>query len=137
MLERMLTIAKYVWASPGTWLGLVAAALTLASGGSVRVVAGALEVHGGFATWLLRHGMPWMPYGAAAMTLGHVILGSDADSLDHSRRHEHVHVRQYERWGPLFLPLYVFYSVTIWLRGGDGYRENPLEVEAYDADAQR
>jgi hypothetical protein len=42
-----------------------------------------------------------------------------------------VHVRQYERWGPLFVPAYVLCSAVIWSRGGDAYRDNPFEREAY------
>jgi hypothetical protein len=51
--------------------------------------------------------------------------------LDHCRTHELVHVRQYERWGPLFVPAYLASSAIIWLRGGDPYRDNPFEREAY------
>jgi hypothetical protein len=104
----------------------------LASGGRIQWVEGVLEVYGGFVTWFLTRGMPWMPSGAAAMTLGHVVLGCDRDCLARSRRHEHVHVRQYERWGPLFLPLYVYFSFILWLQKRDPYLENPFEVEAYE-----
>ncbi len=127
----MLKPLVYLWASPATLLGLFAAALSLPGGGRLQVVRGVLEVHGGFATWFLMRGMPWMASGAAAMTLGHVILGCDARCLEQTRRHEHVHVRQYERWGPLFLPLYLLYSFRLWLQGRDPYLDNPFEVEAY------
>jgi hypothetical protein len=49
-----------------------------------------------------------------------------------SRAHERVHVRQYERWGPLFLPSYLFLSLYMYLRGCDPYRDNPFEREAFD-----
>jgi len=65
------------------------------------------------------------------MTWGHVILGQTAAALDFSREHELIHVRQYERWGPLFIPAYLLCSAVIWLRGGDPYRDNPFECEAY------
>jgi hypothetical protein len=65
------------------------------------------------------------------MTLGHVVLGRTASALDVSREHELVHVRQYERWGPLFIPAYLLCSALIWFRGGDAYRDNPFEREAY------
>jgi hypothetical protein len=65
------------------------------------------------------------------MTLGHVILGRDVACLDHSRRHEQVHVRQYERWGPLFLPLYLAASLVACCRGLDPYVDNPFEREAF------
>ena len=65
------------------------------------------------------------------MTLGHVVLGRDRASLERSRGHERVHVRQCERWGPLFLPAYGMASLIVKLRGGDAYRDNPFEREAY------
>jgi hypothetical protein len=71
------------------------------------------------------------------MTLGHVILGRSPSALDFVRYHEWVHVRQYERWGPLFLPAYL--SCWLWLtvNGRDGYRENPFEIEAFEKDWDR
>src|SRR5690348_719434 len=127
----MLTLLKLLWVAPASLLGLLAAALGLLSGGKVQCVAGVLEAHGGFVTWFLNRGLPWMSSGAAAMTLGHVVLGCDADCLERTRTHERVHVRQYERWGPLFLPLYLGYSFILWLQRRDPYMDNPFEVEAY------
>ena len=66
----------------------------------------------------------------AAITLGHVIVGTHAGELDRLRAHEQVHVRQCERWGPLFLPAYALAGVWQWLRGRDAYWDNPFEVEA-------
>lgn len=70
------------------------------------------------------------------MTLGHVVIGQTSAALDIARRHELVHVRQYERWGPLFLPLYGAFSLALWLRGRDAYRENPFEREAFENDGR-
>jgi hypothetical protein len=124
-------ILLYVWAAPATLLGLLAVAIACLTGGSARIVRGVLEVHGGFATAFLRRGLPFVGSGAA-MTLGHVILGQDLRCLEGSREHEHVHVRQYERWGPFFLPAYLSASVMLWLRGRDPYYDNPFEREAYE-----
>ena len=89
---------------------------------------GIIEFRGGIIPKLL--GL--MPGGlCAAMTLGHVVLGRTASCLDVCRTHELVHVRQYERWGPLFIPAYLACSLAIWFRGGDAYRDNPFEREAY------
>ena len=79
-----------------------------------------------------------MPGGqfTLAMTLGHTILGQTAAALDISRGHEAIHVAQYERWGPFLLPVYCVGSIYAWLRGGDVYRDNPFEREAYDKDNQ-
>ena len=65
------------------------------------------------------------------MTLGHVVIARTKIDLDLSRRHELVHVAQYERWGPLFVPAYLACSAWMWLQGYDAYLDNPFEVEAY------
>jgi hypothetical protein len=79
---------------------------------------------------VLRLHWPWIG-SIGAITFGHVVLGYDEAILDISRDHERVHVRQYERWGPLFLPLYVLASAILAVRGLDAYRDNPFEREAY------
>lgn len=124
----------YLWALPNTLLGLLVGGLGLLAGGRARRVDGVLEVHGPAVAWCLRRLMPWVG-GAAALTLGHVVLGCDAHSLVHCRDHERVHVRQCERWGPFFLPAYLASSLAAWLRGGDPYRDNRFEREAYGLDS--
>jgi hypothetical protein len=120
-----LCLLRYLWASPTTLVGVLLMLLALASGGRVRRVAGVLEVDGGLASSLLRR------LRASAMTLGHVVLAVDAAAHDLSRAHERVHVRQCERWGPLFLPAYAVASLAAWLRGGHYYFDNRFEREAY------
>jgi hypothetical protein len=121
---------RYFWALPTTAVGLVLGAPALVSGGRMQWVDGVLEFHGGFVTHLLSD---WtlLEGGATAMTLGHVVLGRNPAALDRSRRHERVHVRQCERWGPLFLPAYGLASLLVMRRGGDAYFDNPFEREAY------
>jgi len=126
----LLRLLRYLWASPNTLLGLLVVLIARLSGGSARIVTGVVEVHGGFATAFLRRGLPLIGAGAA-MTLGHVVLGQTADILETTRDHARVHVEQYERWGPFFLPAYIGSSVYLWLRGRNPYRENPFEKEAY------
>jgi hypothetical protein len=65
------------------------------------------------------------------MTLGHVVLARTRYLQDRCRSHERVHVEQYERWGPLFLPAYLFFSLRAWFNGKDAYRDNPFEQDAY------
>lgn len=120
----MIRLVRYAWASPTTTLGLLAVALTLATGGRAQVRAGAVEVYGGFATWMARR------IGFGAMTLGHVILGHDAWSLDWCRDHEQVHVRQAERWGIAFIPAYLAASLFAWSAGKHYYRDNWFERDA-------
>lgn len=128
---RMLkTICVYLWTLPTTAVGLPLVAVGLLSGGRARIVAGVIEVYGGAVSWLLRRAT-LLPGGAMAMTLGHVVLGRDADALDLTRAHERVHVAQCQRWGSLFIPAYLLASAWVWLRGGDAYRDNPFEREAY------
>jgi hypothetical protein len=127
----LLRCWRYLWASPNTLLGLFIAAIACLTGGSVAITRGVVEAHGGFATTFLRRGVPLIG-SAAAMTLGHVILGQNVDCLERARDHEHVHVAQYEKWGPLFLLLYGSASLYLWLTRRDPYLDNPFEKEAYD-----
>jgi hypothetical protein len=120
---------RYLWALPATMLGLLFASLALV-GGSRRVVAGVLEAHGPLLRWLLTTCVP-LRGGAAAITLGHVVVGQSQRALDMSRAHERVHVAQHERWGPLFLPAYVAASAWAMLSGGHFYFDNVFEREAF------
>ena len=66
-----------------------------------------------------------------AITFGQVILGQSDAALDIAHAHERIHIRQYERWGPLMGPAYLACSAVLWLRGRRPYRDNPFEREAY------
>ena len=121
----------YLWALPTTSVGLLFVPFALVSRrGGARVVDGVLEVHGGGVAFFLRR-CTLLRGGASAMTLGHVVLGRDERLLQLTRDHERVHVRQCERWGPLFIPAYLLASVLVKLRGGRPYEDNPFEREAY------
>lgn len=119
----------YLWACPTTIVGLAFVPLAL-SGGGIQIVDGVLELHGGGIGFFLRH-CTLLKGGASAMTLGHVVLGRDRELLEATRSHERVHVRQYERWGPLFVPAYLLASLVAWLRGQNAYKDNPFEREAF------
>ena len=116
----------YTWAAPTTLVGLTAGALTLLSGGRAQLRRGALEFHGGFSRWFLSRRVVC----ASAMTLGHVIIGRDPGCLDDCRDHEQAHVRQVERWGPLFIPAYLAASAWEWSRGRHYYLDNWFERDA-------
>lgn len=122
-------LLRYLWAAPYTVLGLVLGGLAVLFGGTARRHHGVLEVFGGRLGGLLAQ-VP-EPLRFSAMTLGHVILAVDRSALNQLRLHEHVHVRQYERWGPLFLPAYLLSSLLQLLRGRNPYRENHFERQAY------
>ena len=127
-MTRLVRPLAYLWAAPNSLVGLLFVLPALVSGGRVRAERGVVEVHGGFARFFLRK---CLLVDAAALTLGHVILGQDRACLDRARDHEHVHVRQYERWGPLFLPAYFLSSYLAWRRGDHFYLDNRFEREAY------
>ena len=121
----------YAWALPTTAVGLPFLPLALLSrNGGARVVDGVLELHGGAVAFFLRR-CTLLRGGASAMTLGHIVLGRDEHLLQVTRDHERVHVRQCERWGPLFIPAYLLASLLVLLRGGRPYEDNPFEREAY------
>ena len=124
-MKRLLV---YAWAAPVSVAALPIVPFVLASGGTVRLLDGVLEVGGGVLGPLLRRAIPGFPIGA--ITLGHVVLGADARCLEESRGHERVHVAQYERWGMLFPILYVGSSVLALLSGGGAYADNAFEREA-------
>src|SRR5262245_57750070 len=119
MLRTLTVAAGYVWAAPNTLLGVAVLPMALLTGGWTRLERGAVEIYGGLPRWVLRR---WLR--ASALTLGHVIVGQDRDALDHSRDHEHVHVRQYCCWGPFMLPAYFLSSFLAWRSGGHYYFDN-------------
>ena len=105
----------------------------LALGGKLRVVSGVAEFSGG----LLISGLASVPgaHRFNAITFGHVILGVSEADLAAARAHEHVHVRQYEAWGPFFLFAYVASSAWQLICGRRPYHDNFFERQAYAADA--
>lgn len=120
----------YLWASPYTALGLLVGAVGYLTGGRLRVRDGVIEAWGGILRPLLQRCVPF-PGGAMAITLGHVVVGRSDDALALTRSHERVHVRQYERWGPLFLPAYLAGSAWGLVRRRGVYRGNPFERQAF------
>jgi hypothetical protein len=128
----IVPVLKYIWASPNTVVGSVFFLPTVFTGGRARIVDGVLELHGGATTFFLsRVTSIWLSGGATAMTLGHIVLATSRADHDRTRQHERVHVRQCERWGPLFLPAYLSCSMVLWIRRRDAYWDNPFEREAY------
>lgn len=126
---RPIRLLAYLWAAPTTAIGLLFVPYAYFTG-QVRCVDGVLEVHGGWARFVLIH-CTFLRGGASAMTLGHVVLGRNREILEESRSHERVHVRQCERWGPLFVPAYFIGCLIAHLRGLRAYEDNPFEREAF------
>ncbi len=128
---RFNYVGVRIWAFPNTLLGLMVGYFGVLLGGRIQRINGCFEFHGRIVKWLLIRMLPGCADGAAAMTLGHTILGQSPEALESTREHEHIHVRQYERWGPFFIPAYFLASFVAWIKGGDPYRDNIFEVEAY------
>ena len=122
--RRLLAI---LWTSPNTLLGGLLVALNALARGRTRVVDGVIEAHGP----ALEAALGRLAQGPRALTLGHVVLGVSQAALDDTRAHERVHVAQYERWGPLFLPAYLAASGWCRLRARHPYADNPFEREAF------
>jgi hypothetical protein len=128
-VSTTIRIAKYGWAAPYSALGLLLGLVAILFGASARVAAGALEIGGGWLGRLIRRLPPRLSF--SAITFGHVILGVDHTTLAYLREHEQVHVRQYERWGPFYLPAYFGSSLLELARGRNPYRDNYFEREAF------
>ena len=128
VLRLIFVPLLYLWASPASLIGVTVGLLGLVTGGAVQVRRGVLEFHGGAVTWSLSR----MWIRARAMTLGHTILGRSVHDLNVTRDHEHVHVKQYERWGPFFIPAYLLCSLVLWFQRRNPYLDNPFEVEAFE-----
>lgn len=112
----LLRVLAYLWAAPNTLLGLVLGLLAFQRPRSAR---GILIFDGPVrgTLWVIRL------FRRSAVTYGHVVLSNtrlEGRLLDH----ELHHVWQYERLGPLYIPLYLL----IWVF--TGYRRHPFEEAA-------
>jgi hypothetical protein len=134
VLHKLQRVAGYVWAAPNTAIGLLGGVTMLCFGARLRFVRGVAEFSGGFLVELA-HSFP-SSMGFCAVTFGHVILGTSERELDFVRDHEHVHVKQYESWGPLFLPAYLGSSVWQLAKGRRAYRDNFFERQAFASESR-
>ena len=132
-LATLRCLLAILWASPYSLFGLANGLLALITRGHCQRSGRVLEFWGGWAAVFLAT-FPWVA-GASAVTFGHTVLARDRQVLEASRRHERVHVRQYERWGPLFVPAYLACWFWLQLHGRDPYRDNPFERAAFAEDA--
>ena len=118
-VTTMPTWLGFVWTSPNTLIGLV---LGLCTFQRPRVADGAIifdrAPRGLTAVMLRAH--------RVAMTVGFVIL-SARPVTGRLLAHEQHHIRQYEAWGPLFIPVYLVLAI------GYGYRRHPMEIRAQRA----
>ncbi len=107
---------RFAWALPNTLVGLVVGALTFQRP----------RIHGGAIVFdRAPRGVTWlMPrLNRTAMTIGYVVVS--ARPLEgRLLAHEQHHIRQFERWGPLFGPVYFALALRY------GYRRHPMERSA-------
>lgn len=128
MTQLVKALAR-AWAAPYTAIGLLLGLFVVLAGGRMQLRQGALEFSGGRLGRLMA-ALP-RPWCVCAITLGHVILGTDQAVLATVREHEQVHVRQYERWGIFFGPAYLLSSLIQLVLGRRPYRDNRFEREAF------
>ncbi len=124
-MRTMVLCIRYFWALPVSCIGILMLPFVILSDGPVVIAAGVIEAEGAIASFLLSR------LHIDAIAIGHVVFGRNRDSLIRCRSHERVHVRQYERWGPLFPFLYLLSSAAALVRGLDPYRDNRFEQEAF------
>ncbi len=122
-------LVKRIWPLPWTLFGALIGLIGLASGARALRGRGVLSFYGGACAVFLRH-FP-LVRGASAITFGHVVLAQTLEDLERAFEHELVHVRQYERWGALFVPAYLAASLWQIMQGRNAYWDNPFEREAY------
>lgn len=135
IIRTVGSCVRYSWVLPVSCIGIVLLPFVILSGGAVGIAAGIIQAEGGIASSLLSRLCPHAPIDA--ITIGHVIFGRNRGSLIRCRDHEHVHIRQYERWGPLFPVLYLLSSAVAVIRGEDPYRHNIFEQEAFSVAEMR
>jgi hypothetical protein len=131
-----------VWALPVSMFALFLLPLALWRA-HWRVAGGALEITSPALGYFLRSGWARALSGGsgfAAATIGSVIVSGDEPALASCRTHERVHVRQCERWGPLFPIAYVAAGLWAALIRRDlrsYYWDNPFEIEARTAELEQ
>ncbi len=128
--QTLLVVLALLWASPWTLFGLSIGLLTLVLGGRVQRTGRVIEFWGAGPAFFLKT-FPLIQ-GASAVTFGHTVLARDEICLRWAREHELVHVRQYERWGPMFVPAYLLCWGVLWFKGKHPYFDNPFEREAFE-----
>lgn len=127
----VFSAAKIIWAAPWSVWGGCIGILGLLTGGGVQRSGRIVEFWGGALPLFLRY-FPFVA-GSPVATFGHVVVGRSKRHLEACRPHQLVHVRQYECWGPLFVPAYLTWWLVLLCCGKHPYYDNPFEREAYDS----
>lgn len=120
--------AKFIWAAPCSLVGIVLGAGVLLLGGKAKRSLQTLEFT--FRENEASCGKLARSLAFRAITFGQVIIAVTEQELTYSRAHEHVHVRQYERWGVAFFLAYPASSLWQLIRGRNAYWDNRFEIQA-------
>jgi hypothetical protein len=118
-----------IWTFPNSFLGLLF--IFLAVKGSVHIVDGSVEIESPLIANVFQK-ITNSEGSLLALTLGQFVIGCNKTVLRSARKHERVHVRQYERWGILFIPAFFIASFYAKLGGRHPYKDNIFEREAVD-----
>lgn len=127
-MSTLAKTAKFIWAAPCSFVGVVLGSCVLLLGGKTKLSLGALEFT--FRESEAACGKLAKSLAFRAITFGHVIIAVTENELTYSRDHELVHVRQYERWGLAFFLAYPASSLWQLLRGRNAYWDNRFEIQA-------
>ncbi|MGZ3159367.1 MAG: signal peptide prediction [Burkholderiaceae bacterium] len=127
-MRRLAQIAKYVWASPCSLVGVIFACMVILFGGRISRSSGTLEV--AYREYQPLANTPARRLPFRAITFGHVIIAITRQELELLRAHERIHVQQYEHWGIAFFAAYAGSSIWQLLMGRNAYWDNWFEVEA-------
>lgn len=128
-LRTLILVPCYLWVAPWTSVGLLIGLICRPDGVEYAMHRGTIGIFGPGVARLLRK-VPIVG-GARAMTLGHSILAVDREAWHQTFTHEWIHVRQYQWFGPLFVPAYFIESAWQWFRGRAPYMDNRFERQAY------
>jgi hypothetical protein len=120
-MSEVTRVWGYLWAAPCSAVGMLLLVPLWLRGARLRLRGGIVEA-------ALPRQPARLPFDA--ITLGHVVIAASPRAMRRWRAHEREHVRQCERWGPLFFPAYLLAGAWQWLRGRSAYRDNPFEVAA-------
>ena len=139
VIDRIAKVLIVLWVAPVSMFALLLLPLALWRA-NWHVTGGVLEITSPALSWFLQR--PWFRAmsggtGFAAATIGHVLIARSRISMNKCRAHEHVHVRQCERWGALIPIAYVsagLYAAWRARRWSAYYWDNWFEREARAAE---
>ncbi|MAI31120.1 MAG: hypothetical protein CBE00_02055 [Planctomycetaceae bacterium TMED240] len=108
-MNQLIRLVAYLWTLSNTLLGIACGFILCEK---FQIIDGVCEIHSPTIARIVRR----FPVPASAIALGHVLLARDQKTLGRTRTVERVHVRQYERWGIMFVPAYLLAPTVLFLQ---------------------